>query len=203
MSQQEFFPPPQSSQADELSDAEVSIQRPRSWSNQDKTGDITKSEHPSVYEEELPPYSYPAQDHRSVSKEREESTSRFADKQDTHHQRTQQHFSPDGDAMEYGYRPRQVPPWARPQPQRKRHILSWVMLIVLIILLIKMLPFLATIIFALLGIGLFLVFLPILIVLVFVAIFAGLVLFLLSRMGIPVGRSLFHMRRWNNGWRRW
>ncbi|HTK09726.1 MAG TPA: hypothetical protein VL485_21320 [Ktedonobacteraceae bacterium] len=198
MSQQEFFPSPQSSQADELGDAEISIQRPRSWSNQDKTGDVTKNEHPSAYEEELPPYSYPAQNHRTVNKEREES----ADKQETR-QRAQQHFSPDGDAMEYGYRPRQAPPWARPQPQRKRHVLSWVLMIILIILLIKMIPLLAAIIFALLGIGLFLVLLPILIVLVFVAIFAGLVLFLLSRMGIPVGRSLFHMRRWNNGWRRW
>jgi hypothetical protein len=195
MSQQEFFPSSQSSKADELGDAEIAIQRPRSWSNRDKTGDITKNEHPSAYEEELPPYSYPAQDRRSASKESEGSGSR-----NTHRENTQQRFSADGDAMEHGYRPWQASSWA--QARRRPRIVRWVMAVLLIVLMIKLIPLVATIVLTLLGIGLFLVVLPILIVLAFVAVFGGLVLFILHRMGIPVGR-LFRPRRWNNNWRRW
>ena len=196
MSQQEFFPSSQSSQENELSDAEIAIQRPRSWSNQSKTRDLTKNEHPSTYEEELPPYSYPAQDRRSAHRETEESGSGYAERRER-----QQRFSPDGDAMEHGYRPWQAP-WARPQVRHRHPIVRWVIAVLIIVLMIKLIPVVATIVLALLGIGLFLVILPLLIVLAFVAVFSGLVLFILSRLGIPVGR-IFRIRRWNSNWRRW
>jgi hypothetical protein len=190
---QEFFPQSRSSHKDESDElSESSIQRPTSWSNSSRTGDVTKNEHPSTFEEDaIPPYSYPAQDRRRPGGEQTQS------KQQTTSTRSQQHFSPDGDALEHGYRPYQVPFWTRPQPQRRRFALRSLLLIILLILLIKLIPILAALVLTLLGIGLFLIILPMLIVVGFVLVFGGLVLFVLSRMGFPVWRNLFRRRRWS------
>ncbi len=198
---QEFLPPSQSAKADELSDAEIARQRPSSWSSHSRTGDVTKSEHPSAYEEEpLPPYSYAAQDRRPTNAEPgergEQPASSGASTEMPPHR--QQRFSPDGDAMEYGYRPFRTTTRTQSQRQQKRHIGRWIMLALLIILLIKVIPLLAGLVITLLGIGLFLILLPILIVLAFVLIFGGLVLFILSRLGFPVWQNLYHRRRWNS-----
>jgi hypothetical protein len=210
MSQQEFFPSPQSSKRDELADVEIAPQRPISWSSKFKTGDVTKNEHPSTYEEEsLPLYSYPAQDRRSTASGRttqgEQSRMSPNTTSTSTRQRTQQSFSPDGDAMEYGYRPhRSTTTQARSLRKGRNTILRVVVLVFCLILLLKLLPFLATVFVTLLGIGLFLILLPILIVLAFVIIFGGLVLLLLSRLGFPVWRNLLGRHRWNNSWRwRW
>jgi hypothetical protein len=206
MSQQEFFPSPQSSKRDELADVEIAPQRPISWSSKFKTGDVTKNEHPSTYgEESLPPYSYRAQDRRSTATQGAQLRMSPNTTSTSTRQRTQQSFSPDGDAMEYGYRPhRSTTTRARSLRKGRNTILRVVVLVFCLILLLKLLPFLATVFVTLLGIGLFLILLPILIVLAFVIIFGGLVLLVLSRLGFPVWRNLFGRHRWNNAWRgRW
>jgi hypothetical protein len=197
--QQEFFPSSQSSQENELDEAEIAIRRPRS--NQNKTGDVTKSEHPSTYEEEVPPYSYPAQDRPSAGttdRTSEETEGRYTNKRANQQQR----FGPDGDAMENGYRPWQGPPWTRSQTRRKYPIVRLVVAIILIIGIIKLLPIIMAVVLALFGIGFFFLILPLFIVLIFVVAFGVLVLFVLSRMGIPVTRT-FRRQRWNSNWRRW
>jgi len=209
MSQQEFFPSPQSSKQDELADVEIAPQRPISWSSKFKTGDVTKNEHPSTYEEEsLPPYSYAAQDRRSTASGRAMKGEQLHMSSNTTSTNArpgmQQSLSPDGDAMEYGYRPYRSTTRIRSLRKGRNNILRVIALVICLIVLMKLLPFLATAFVTLLGIGLFLILLPILIVLAFVLIFGGLVLLLLSRLGFPVWRNLFGRRRWSNGWRwRW
>ena len=195
---QEFFPQSRSSQADESDElSESSIQRPSSWSNTSRKGDATKNEHPSAFEEESAPlYGYPAQDGRKPGEEQAASGSQ------TNNARFQQRFSPDGDALENGYRPYQGPPWARVQPQRKRSAQRWIFIFIMAIVLIKLIPIIAGLVLTLLGIGLLLIIIPILIVLGLVLVFGVLVPYVLSRMGFPVWRNLSQRRRWNVGWRR-
>ena len=107
--------------------------------------------------------------------------------------------------MEYGYRPyRSTTTQARSLRKARKTVFRVLILALCLILLLKLLPFLAKAFVTLLGIGLFLILLPILIVLAFVIIFGGLVLLLLSRLGFPVWHNLFGRRHWQNGWRwRW
>ena len=201
--QQEFFPSSQSAKGDELSDAEISTQRPASWSSRSRTGDVTKNEHPSAFEEPLPPYSYHAQDQRAREEPARTTTASTSRTRPGTQQQRSQRLSLDGDALENGYRPYQTPFWARPQRQNRGQVLRIIILVMLIMLLVKMLPLLATLIITLLGIGLFLVLLPILIVLISVLVFGSIVLFILSRLGFPVWRNLFQTRRWKGNRRRW
>jgi hypothetical protein len=73
MSQQELMPEPQSSQLSQesyeaqsqdrqpLSGTRINAQ-PYSWPRQPRDNNLPKSDHPSTFEDSLPPYSYPAQD---------------------------------------------------------------------------------------------------------------------------------------------
>ena len=125
MSQQEFEPQqnerPSYIYSDSVQEHEQESEaRPYYWSTQPNTGNMPKNEHPANFEDSVsglppvPPYSYPAQD-RVTQQSYTSARSQ---------QQQRRHFSPDGDAMEHGYRPygsynRSVPPWARPQGRNK------------------------------------------------------------------------------------
>ena len=69
MNQQEFFSEGQDQQPLE---SEIQAQ-PYYWSTRPKakTGDVPKNEHPSTYEESIPPYSYRAQESASSTSRQE------------------------------------------------------------------------------------------------------------------------------------
>ncbi len=124
MSHQEFEPQrnerPFYNYSDSVQDsAQESEARPYYWSTKPNTGNMPKNEHPANFEDSvadlppIPPYSYSAQDRPAQG-----TYTNIPPKQQQQARRS--NLSPDGDAMEHGYRPygsyhSQVPPWARPQ----------------------------------------------------------------------------------------
>ncbi len=193
MSQQEFEP----QQNERPLNNQENEARPYYWSMKPNSGNMPKNEHPSTFEDSIadmppvPPYSYPAQDKASQTQQQ------YATHTTSHQQRRQrQRFSPDGDSMEYGYRPyaaynMQVPPWARPQ-RNKMPVGRVILFVVLAVLLAKPLLFLLSglIIFAgvLFTIGL-----------VILSVIAVAVLLVLGSLGISP-RRIFRSR---NRWQRW
>lgn len=147
MRQQEFF-----SEEQEPRGSQIQAE-PYYWSTRpkSKSGNVPKNEHPSTYEESMPPYSYQAQDSTPYTSQQKKSAYRA----NTRQQRS--HWDSDGDAFEHGYHPYsaynvqwQVPAWARPQHNNK-NILSTVIFVVLGLLLIV--PLLKVMVFLLAGIG--------------------------------------------------
>lgn len=136
MSQQEF-----QSQAEDSKQwpAEEEVYaRPLPRSNKKKA--MPKSEHPSTYEETIPPYSYRAQDTREPGQKQTSQTKQQARRQG---------FSPDGDAFETGYRPYQIwaqriaPSWSRPRQRGAgRLVFLIIVAIILLPILFKVLTFL-------------------------------------------------------------
>lgn len=119
MSQQEFEPQqnkrPLSNYSDSVQEnVQESEARPYYWSTKPNTGNMPKNEHPANFEDSvsaIPAYSYQAQDRPAQGTYTNTPPQRHT-------------FSPDGDAMEHGYKPygsynMQVPPWARPQHGNK------------------------------------------------------------------------------------
>ena len=200
MSQQQFFPESQRGK-EEAQEEEFYSPRPYRSTEKSRTGDILKNEHPSTYEESIPPYSYQAQD-AAASQRRRAEEERAANAQREAEWRKRQQFSPDGDAFEYGYRPymqynrwQQVPPWARGR-QRNRSIWRWVGIALLAALLFKPLLWLIGGLFV---VGFALVSLVLLGI--FAVIFALVVGFIvLMLLGVPVGP--WRGRRYRGGWRR-
>ncbi len=109
-----------------------------------RTSDMPKFEHPSTFDETIPPYSYAAQDGGDSARRQGQNASKSSQRQDSR----RQNFSPDGDAFETGYRPyaryrtqNRWHFWARPQQQRSigRTIFFVLLAILLIPVLIKVL----------------------------------------------------------------
>jgi hypothetical protein len=167
-----------------------------------KSGGVPKDEHPSTFEASIPPYSYRAQDTATHAYN-------SADPAYTAHpheidararQYRRQRFSPDGDALENGYRPYQqqqrmqyqVPSWARPQQHNGPHVLRWLVLIVLGIVFIKLVLVLIGALFLVgLGVLAFIILIPLIVI--GALLVAGVVLGIL---GIVLGRAV-----WRSGWR--
>lgn len=211
MSQQEFVPQNQGQHAQSHDDEEIytSYYRP----NRRKDKALPKSEHPSTFEDSIPPYSYRAQDEAAPSSEEP----RFASKSTyNREQPSRRHFSPDGDAFETGYQPYrqpqmqfQVPPWARP-PRHKMHIGRLIVLIVSMLLIAKMIPLLIGLILTLVVVAGIFVLIP-----VFVALAILIpVLVMIALVVLGIGGPIFLHRRALNGrgwpagrhyrsWRRW
>ncbi len=198
MSQQEFVPQSQGKSEQYLEEEEENYGQTYRV-EKSKTSDMPKSEHPSTYEDSVPPYSYRAQDSVADTQspiQRERPASR---------QRQQQQFSPDGDAFESSYQPyrsqqqQQVPPWARPQRNNKP-ILRWVVLILLGLALIKfILPIIAFVGIVLVG-GILLLLTIVLGILVALVI---PVLIILGMLGVPWRLWWFRgnsFRRWRGNW---
>jgi len=202
MSQQEFEPqqnerPFYNSYGTVPENAQESEARPYYWSTKPNTGNIPKNEHPANFEDSvadmpsIPPYSYQAQDRSTQGAAAPHATT---PPQQQRQQR--QHFSPDGDAMEHGYRPsgsytRRVPPWAR--PQRGNNAGRIMLFVILGFLLIK--PLLVLLGALLLVIGV--TFAALLIIGGF-ALVSVLIVFGLLRRSLPFG--LFRSRRRGRLW---
>lgn len=188
MSQQQLVPEPQ----DEGMNASQKNEAGYQHLYKSRKSDTPKDEHPSTFEETIPPYSYRAQDQINQNTADPAYSAHFHETNARIRQARRERFSPDGDALENGYRPDQrqqyfqVPPWARPQPQRNGHILRWLIILVMMIILIK--PLLI-----LLG-GLFLAGLTLLGVIVLIPlIILGLLIvvgFVLAILGLVLGHSV-------------
>ncbi len=200
MSQQHLVPEPQdgSERPANAGDNEEIYQQLYK-SAKSKSGDVPKDEHPSTFEASIPPYSYRAQDTTYAHNSADPAYNAHPHEMDTRaRQYRRRHFSPDGDALENGYRPYQrqermqyqVPSWARPQQHNGPHVLRWLVLIVLGIVLIKPLLVIIGALF-LAGLLAFIILIPLIIL--GVLIIAGVVLAIL---GIMLGRSI-----WHGGWR--
>src|ERR1700737_3472937 len=136
MSQQEFLPPEQEPLKQDASE-EIDV-RPYYWSTSPKSGNLPKNEHPSTFEDSIPPYSYAAQDALPPPQEQQqeqEKATYYSSGQGKQSQ--QQQAGPQRSTFQYGYRPytnyntqSQVPPWARPQ-RHNRRVFRWVILITL------------------------------------------------------------------------
>jgi hypothetical protein len=219
MSKQAMFPESEGQQPEE----EAEVYKPYYWSTRPvsgksgKTGDIPKNEHPSTFEDTIPPYSYPAQEPMPPVQEQP-----YAEPVKRQQQQRQQPFSPDGDAFEHGYRPymgnynqgkytaQQVPPWARPQPHN-HSVLRWLPLLILGLIFIRPLLFIITHLLAVVGIFVGVAALAILVPIIFVLILAGIisiiVLIVLSSLGIPVWRRRpwggYRRGYWRGPWGPW
>ncbi len=157
MSRQEFEPQQYTdSVQDHIQESEA---RPYYWSTRPNTGNVPKNEHPANFEDSMsslppvPPYSYAAQNRVTQQSYTSSSQARG--------QQARGGLSPDGDAMEHGYRPynsynRPVPPWAR--PQRGKGIGRVVFFVVLGLMLLKPLLLLLTGLLVLAGVVLLGVF---------------------------------------------
>jgi hypothetical protein len=196
VSQQQLVPEPQ----DESTSASQGNEAIYQHLYKPRNSNMPKDEHPSTFEETIPPYSYRAQDRAAQNQTDPAHSAHFHETNARVRRARRQRFSPDGDALENGYRPyqqqqqySQVPPWARPQPQRNSHILRWLIMIVLAIILIKPLLILIGSLF-LAGLTLLGVFILIPLVILGLLIIAG---FVLTILGIVLGRVVWRgMWRW-------
>lgn len=200
MSRQELMPePPENSKQDVANDYLYS-RRSGYRVGKQKSKAVPKEEPPSTFEESLPPYAYQAQDSQpSASSERPQNTAEQAHR-DQRRQQSRQRFSPDGDALEHGYRPYsqynsrsenyrayQRPPWLRPQRTTMRAVLRWVVIVIVALALIKFIPLLIIGIVALVGIAALAILLPILILLGIVVGFLIIAGLILLALGFPIG----------------
>jgi hypothetical protein len=195
MNQQEMFSEEQDQQPLE---SEIQAQ-PYYWSTRPKarTGDAPKNEHPSTYEESIPPYSYRAQESGSYPLDQEDAAYRA---------NVRQHRSDSArDVFGQSYRPYtaytmqwQVPPWARPQHNNGNGLRTAVFVVLGLLLfvpLLKLLFFLIAGIGILLGIAVLAIAL-IPIIIAFLAVFALVALMVLGMFGIRPWRLRRASHRW-------
>src|SRR5690242_4752664 len=135
MNQQEMFSGEQDQQPLE---SEIQAQ-PYYWSTRPKakTGDVPKNEHPSTYEEAIPPYSYRAQETASSTPRQENRGARANAGQ--HRSDTPR------DAFERSYQPStaynmqwQVPWWARPQHNNGKGLRTAVFVVLGLLLIVPL-----------------------------------------------------------------
>jgi hypothetical protein len=194
MSRQEFLPHEQEPLTQD--DPEKIDVRPYSWSTSPKSGNLPKNEHPSTFEDSIPPippYSYAAQDALPPQQEQEKATY-YSGGQEKQSQ--QQQAGPQRNTFQYGYRPytsyntqSQVPPWARPQHHNRRAF-RWVILFILGMIFLN--PLLHVLGWLAVAFGvIFIIFA------VIVGAVAIMALVVLSALGIPLRIGRRHAyRRW-------
>jgi hypothetical protein len=174
-------------------------------SSKAKTSEMPKNDHPATFEQSIPPYAYPAQDGVNARAQWSDSKQQARQTQSMH---GDQRFSPDGDALEHGYRPyRQynhnaghgAPLWARPRRGIGSKPVRLLVLILLGVALFHALPAIVAVVLTLVGVIALAIFLPFIIIFAAVAACAVLALIVLKALGIPLGRrSIFYRKRW--GW---
>jgi hypothetical protein len=187
MSQQEFFPQDGSERLP--GDEEIYRQPYKA----PKSGNILKEEHPSTFEASIPSYSYRSQDAFSQYSYDPANTAHLHETDARARRARRRRFSPDGDALENGYRPYQqrmqyqVPPWARPQRSNGPRVLRWIVLITLGILLLKpLLILLGAMFLAGLGVLALIILIPLLVI--------GTVLvgaLVIALLGLLLGRAVW------------
>jgi hypothetical protein len=176
MSQQELVPDPQDQEQQGAGSQGIEAEYYRQQAH--KSNDGPKEDHPSTFENEIPSYSYPAQDRVTYTREQARQENARAG-----------YRSPDQTTR------RQVPPWARPQRNIGKKILFWLLAVLVIVGLIKVLPVLIVIIVSILGLAILAVLLPVLIILGLVAAVVIVALISLAMMGITIHRDGIRIRR--------
>jgi len=178
MDQQEFVPESQA-QGRQKQDGE------QTSAYYQKTGNGLKEEHPSTFEDTVPPYAYRAQDSRHSSAQQAETrtdaaTSGRGSRSSTRRQQQSHTY----------WRMRETRPqyWWKP-------ILRWALLILLVIILIRILPFIIVLILSVLGVLAVALLLPIFILLGLVAAVVIIALIVLSMLGIPIRRRSRYFHR--------
>ncbi len=197
MSQQQLVPEPQDGSSSSSQGNEEIYKRPYKSA---RSSNMPKDEHPSTFEETIPPYSYRAQDRVTQNTPEPANRAHFYETNASERQSRRRRFSPDGDALENGYQPyrqqqrmrSQVPSWARPQQHKNRHLLRWIILLVLVIVFIKPLIILIGGLFlaGLTVIG-FIILIPLIVLGVLLVV--GL---MLAILGMGLGRAV-----WRSIWR--
>lgn len=194
MSQQQLVPEPQD--GDSQGNEEI-YKRPYKAA---RSSNMPKDEHPSTFEETIPPHSYRAQDRVTRNTPDPGSGAHLHETNAQQRQSRRRRFSPDGDALENGYQPYrqqqrmygQAPSWARPQQHKNTHFLRWIIMLALVIIFIKPLVILVGgLFFAGLTVLGFIVLIPLIILGALLLI--GLVL---AVLGIVLGRAV-----WRSIWR--
>jgi len=174
MDQQEFVPESQEQRRQKQDGKQTSTYY-------QKTGNGPKEEHPSTFEDTVPPYVYRAQDSRHSSSQQAETrtnqrrTDAAAPGRGSRSSTRQQQQSHTYQRMR-GTRPQY---WWKP-------IVRWALLILLVIILIRILPFIVVLILSVLGILAVALLLPIFILLGLVAAVVIIALIVLSMLGIPI-----------------
>lgn len=188
--EQEFSSEAQNTDKRALDNEEIYTHQPYYWSTKQTRGDGPKDEHPSTFEDSIPPYSYQAQEHDSARRSERvvDAASPEREQEQRDHPRThyQAHW--------------QVPSWARPQQHQGKKMLRWLVLAILAVVLIKPIIVLVAIILGAIGlavgVALFAILLPIFILLVILLSFVAMALIFLAMLGVPIRRGRFRSRSW-------
>jgi hypothetical protein len=179
MSQQEFIQEPQSFQSYEgyhgdwqsLSGAQSAGQSYR-WSKQAKGGGTQpKSDHPSTFEDFLPPFSYPAQDLSRSSQQANTGNSEFRENQESKQSSRQNSHRQNSYQYGYQYTFRSVPWWAQAPRERTMSLPSWMGFLIITFILLMAVPLLFSIGAFLITLFFFLSLLPVFIIFAPIAIF--------------------------------
>jgi hypothetical protein len=205
MSQQEFESQSQSYRQDAESDEQEIYQPhyPYSWSGKLDKEVGPRDEPPVSYTEPTIQRGYQAQDYADYKQQQETYTDHSS--LQSRKRQSQQYYSPDGDAFEYGYRPynryntaQGVPPWARPQHHRGGAG-KWILFLILGLLLIKPILILMGILLAFVGVAILAFVLPFLLLIAFIGI-----LMAAFRLALWSGRSRYRRRPgywyWRGPW---
>jgi hypothetical protein len=188
MSQQELVPEPQWERDNGYKNAQEQAyyRSPRAKGNS-----LPKEEHPSTFEDSVPPYVYRAQDtpqttqqQRSASREKDDSAQRSRSRPgaESSYYRTRsqrQHFA--------------SPTWTRTQRSRNP-IWRWLVIVLLIAAAIHFFPVILAVVLTIVGVVAFALLLPVLIAVAIVIGFAILVIIILSLLGVPL-RAWWPRRR--------
>jgi Flp pilus assembly protein TadB len=166
MSQQEFFQQPEKRNRRN--------QRAESASYYQKAGDRPKEEHPSTFEDAVPPYAYMARNTRRSSTQEEQA------RQHAYSQYQQPYRMRRGGQQGHRY-------W-------QNMFVRWAIIILLIVVLIHMLPFLVSVLLVILGVLAVALLLPIFIIFGMIAAFAVITLIVLKMLGIPIRWSWIRAR---------
>ena len=197
MSQQQLVPEPQDGSSSGSQGNEELYKRPYKSA---RSSNMPKDEHPSTFEETIPPYSYRAQDRITQNTPDPRNSAHLHETNAHERQSRRRRFSPDGDALENGYQPyrqqqrtyNQVPSWARPQQHKNTHFLRWIIMLALVIIFIKPLVILIGGLF-LAGVTVLGLIILIPLIILGALLLAGLVLVIL---GMVLGRAV-----WRSIWR--
>lgn len=186
--EQEFSSEAQSTDKRALDNEEIYTHQPYYWSTKQTRGAGPKDEHPSTFEDSIPPYSYQEQENGPSQQSERVVNADSPEREQAQRDRSRTQY------QAYW----QVPSWARPQRHQGNKVLRWLVLAILAVVLIKPIIVLVTIILGAIGlavgVALFAILLPIFILLVILLAFVVIALIFLAILGIPIRRGRFRMR---------
>jgi hypothetical protein len=154
MSQQELMPEPQSSkksqrtqnQGRQSQSGTETYAQPHSWSRRSRNSDLPKSDHPSTFEDSLPPYSYPAQDRTMFRQQVSSEQNTQQQYQERNRAAGTTRETPTSAYQSYSqYNPsQQIPWWTQPQ-EHTVDSSRWIGTLLLVLVLLVSIPVLCSI----------------------------------------------------------